>query len=114
MAGYQDLTLEQGATFTTQMTLDDETGTPYNLTGFTVKSQAKKSYYTANAAITFETNILDEANGVIQLLASAETTYNVAPGRLVYDVKIKETASNNVSRVVEGTITVTPGVTGPI
>ena len=110
-AGYQDLYLEQGATFTTQITLDDNTGAPYNLTNFTVASQARKSYYSANASITFNASIYDASNGVIQLSANAATTANVTPGKLVYDVLITDTASGTVTRVLEGQIFVTPSVT---
>ena len=47
-AGYQELFLEKGADFTTSLTLADVNGDPYNLTGFTAKSQVKKSYYSFN------------------------------------------------------------------
>jgi hypothetical protein len=41
-AGYQDLFLEQGTSFSTTITLDDVSSNPYNLTGFQAKSQMKK------------------------------------------------------------------------
>ena len=62
-AGYSDLYLEQGTTFTTNLTLDDNYGNPYNLSGFTIKSQARRSYYSANATITF-TSSISPANNV--------------------------------------------------
>jgi hypothetical protein len=108
-AGYQDIYLEQGVTYTNQITLDDSTGEPYNLTGFTVKSQAKKSYYSTNPTITFDAIIYDANNGVIQLSANSAVTANVAPGKLVYDIIIM--GSNNVTRVLEGQIFVSPAVT---
>lgn len=110
-AGYQDLFLEQGSTFTTQLTLQDVNGAYYDLTSFTVKSQAKKSYYSANSTIEFTSSIIDASNGVIQLSANSSITANVRPGKLVYDVVIKDTSSNNVSRVLEGQVFVSPSVT---
>ena len=109
-AGYSDLYLEQGTTFTTNLTLDDNYGNPYNLSGFTIKSQARRSYYSANATITFTSSIYDGANGIIQLSANAATTANVPAGKLVYDVLIKDTA-NTTTRVLEGQIIVSPSVT---
>jgi hypothetical protein len=109
-AGYSDLYLEQGTTFTTNLTLDDNYGNPYNLSGFTIKSQARRSYYSANATITFTSSIYDAANGIIQLSANAATTANVPAGKLVYDVLIKDTA-NTTTRVLEGQIIVSPSVT---
>jgi hypothetical protein len=39
------------------------------------------------------------------------TTANTTAGRYVYDVKMTETSSSTVTRVVEGIVTVTPNVT---
>jgi hypothetical protein len=112
MAGYQDIFLNQGETFSTTLTLDDMYGEPYNLTDFVVASQAKKSYYSANAVINFVTTVVDANNGTIQLSANAATTANVsASSKLVYDVVIMQTFTGNVTRVLEGQIIVSPGVT---
>jgi hypothetical protein len=108
-AGYQDIYLEQGVTYVNQLTLDDVTGSPYNLTGFTVRSQAKKSYYSVNPTITFNATVYDANNGIIQLTANSAVTANVAAGKLVYDVVI--VGSNTVTRVLEGQIFVSPAVT---
>ncbi len=111
-AGYQDLFLEQGTTFTTQMTLADNTGAAYDLTGFTVRSQARRSYYSSNVAINFTASVTNANNGVIQLSANSATTANVSSTqKLVYDVIITETASGNITRVLEGQIFVSPSVT---
>jgi hypothetical protein len=111
-AGYQDLYLEQGTTFNTQLTLTDNTNAAYNLVGFSVFSQAKKSYYSSTPAITFNTTISDASNGVITISANSAVTANVsAIQKLVYDVRLTDNSSNNVSRVLEGQIFVSPGVT---
>jgi hypothetical protein len=111
-AGYQDLFLEQGTTFTTQLTLNDVTGVPYDLNNFTVKSQARTSYYAANATIIFVSSVFDANNGIIQLLADSTVTSNVSPRqKLVYDVIIKDNTSNTVTRVLEGQIFISPAVT---
>lgn len=110
-AAYQDQFLEQGTTFTTQITLDDSTGAPFNLDGFTVASKAKRSYYTSNATITFVSSVVDAANGIIQLSANAASTANATAGKLVYDVILTETATGIVTRVLEGQIFVSPAVT---
>ena len=110
-AGYQDLFLEQGTTFSTSLTLQDENGLPYELTNFSVRSQARKSYYSTNPTITFTSSVLDANNGIIQLFADAPTTANVPYGKLVYDVLLTDMSSNTVSRVLEGQIFVSPTVT---
>lgn len=108
-AGYQDQFLEKGATFTSEITLDDAYGNPFNLTGFTVASQARKSYYSSNATIVFDATISDANNGVITLSANSAATANVPAGKLVYDVII--TTGNTVTRVLEGQVFVSPRVT---
>ena len=52
-AGYQDVFINQGEDFATQITLYDNYGSSYNLSSFSVASQAKKSYYSQNTAIIF-------------------------------------------------------------
>lgn len=110
-AGYQDLFLEQGTTFTTSITLDDSNGSPYNLNDFSVRSQARKSYYTDNTTIVFNASVIDANSGVIQLSANSATTANVPAGKLVYDVLITQISTGVVTRVLEGQIIVSPTVT---
>ena len=110
-AAYSDIFLEQGADFNTQITLDDVNGDPFNLTGFSVKSVAKNSYYSANATIVFDATVYDANNGIIQLSSPASVTANVSPRqKLVYDILLID-SSNNVTRVVEGQVLISPGVT---
>lgn len=85
-------------------------GDPYNLTGFTAKSQVKKSYYSSSATAQFIITIPTPANGTINLGLPSANTSNIAAGRYVYDVIIKDSA-NTVTRVLEGIVNVLPSVT---
>jgi hypothetical protein len=109
-AAYQELFLEQGTTFTTNVTLDDINGVPYDLTGVTAKSQIRKSYYSANTTAEFTVTIYSPNTGIILLSLTAPVTSNIVAGRYVYDVAIKDTA-NTVTRVLEGIVNVIPQVT---
>lgn len=112
-AGYQNIYLNQGEDFYTTITLYDNNGVPYNLTNFTIASQAKTSYYTANAAIVFSASVFSANSGVIALAANNATTANVsARQKLVYDVYITDN-SGVKTRVLEGQVYVSPGVTIP-
>ena len=73
-ASYTDQYLEQGTTFTNQLTLTDSYGNPYNLTAFTINSQAKKSYISSNVAFQFTATV---ANAVTRVL---EGQVYVSPG----------------------------------
>ena len=109
-AAFQELYLEQGTTFVTTVTMDDVYGTVFDLTGSIAKGQVRKSYYSANVAAEFDAQIPDPTVGVIVLQLDAATTSNIAAGRYVYDVAIQDTA-NTVTRVLEGTMIVSPQVT---
>lgn len=109
-AGYQELFLEKGADFTTTITLNDVNGNAYNLTNFTAKSQVRKSYYSSSPTAEFIITINSPATGVINMSLNSANTSNIAPGRYVYDVVIKDSA-NTVTRVLEGIVNVTPQVT---
>ena len=108
-AGYQNLYLEQGTSFSTTITLDDVYLNSYNLVGYTASSQMRKSYYSANTAAVFSASINTTA-GTITLNLDAPTTSNISPGRYVYDAVIID-SHNTVTRILEGIIDVSPGVT---
>lgn len=110
-AGYSNIYLNQGETFITQLSLTDSSGSPYDLNSFHIASSAKRSYTSANVTIKFDVNVTDSNTGTIQLTANAATTANVTAGNLVYDVLIKDMVSNNITRVLEGIVYVSPGVT---
>lgn len=110
-AGYSEFFLEQGASFNTSIVLDDVSGAAFNLVGYTASSQMRKSYYSSNAAATFNTNTgVNPSLGVITLSLPSANTANIYPGRYLYDVYVTNTNQERV-RVLEGIINVTPQVT---
>lgn len=108
MATKTNLVIDQGATFSTNLTLTDENGDPLVLSGYTANSQIRKWYSSSSAAATFSTSINVES-GVITLSLTANQTSNLISGRYVYDVEIN--SGSEISRIVEGIVTVTPQVT---
>lgn len=108
MATKANLVIDQGSTFSTDLTLNDENNDPLNLIGYSADSQIRKWYSSTNAAATFTTSI-NTSSAVITLSLTANQTSNLVAGRYVYDVEISSGAE--VSRIVEGIVTVTPQVT---
>lgn len=108
MAGFVELIIEQGATYSTFVTVKDSNGSVSNLTNYTASAQMRKSYYSSNY-VPFTVSIPSPATGNISMAMSANTTANVAPGRYVFDLKM-QSPGGVVTRVVEGVISVTPGV----
>ena len=109
MATKANIVVDQGATFTTSISIVDDTDTPFNLTGHTGAAQLRKHFSSTNAT-SFAVS-LEGANGVISLSLTSGQTANLAGGRYVYDVEITNTSTNTVSRVVEGIVNVNPNVT---
>ena len=107
MATKANLVIDQGATFSTDLTLTDENGDALNLNGYSSNSQLRK-WYTSSNSVAFSTSV-NTATGVITLSLTSDQTANISAGRYVYDVEISN--GTTISRVVEGIITVTPNVT---
>ena len=107
---YAELTLDQGATFTSTLDLTNDDNTPMNVANSTFSSQIRKSYYsthpTANLVVTVDG---DAANGRIRMELDSANTANIKPGRYVYDLKMTNEANVTI-RIVEGIMTVTPQV----
>lgn len=111
MAAYAELYLDQGTTFNNVINLTDDITNAYvNVAGYTVRSQMRRSYYSANASATITCTITDAPNGEITMSMTAANTSNLKPGRYLYDVEMVDTIGTT-SRILEGIITVTPEVT---
>jgi hypothetical protein len=108
MATKANLVIDQGSTYSTDLELTDDNGDPLVLSGYTANSQIRKWYTSSNAAASFTTSINVES-ATITLTLTANQTSNLVAGRYVYDVEL--TSGSEVSRIVEGIVTVTPQVT---
>lgn len=108
MATKANLVIDQGSTFSADLNLTDENGDMLVLNGYTANSQIRKWYTSTNAAATFTASINVES-GVITLSLTANQTGAITAGRYVYDVELS--VGSEVSRIVEGIVTVTPQVT---
>jgi hypothetical protein len=109
LADFVEIQIEAGATFNTQVTVNDANGNPKDLTNYTARSQLRKSYY-STTAVNFTISITDPTAGEIEMSLSASETANIRAGRYVYDVEIED-SSNTVTRIFEGIATVLPNVT---
>jgi hypothetical protein len=109
VAGFVELTLEQGANFNTVLDLKDAAGSILNLSGYSVAAQMRKSYY-STTAIDFTISVTDALAGSITMSMNSANTSVVTPGRYVYDVLL--TSGTGIkTRIIEGIVTVLPSVT---
>jgi len=108
MATYSNIFIDQGSNFNTSIDLSDSTD--LDLTNYTAAGTVAKSYDGTTKA-TFSTNI-DSESSTVSIFLNASQTAGLKPGRYVYDVIIVSPDSPAiVTRILEGQIDVTPGVT---
>lgn len=111
MTTFTEIFIDQGTTFTHNVNVIDAVTNDYiNIAGYSVSSQFRASYDSANATGTFICNVIDAANGGYNMTMTAANTSNIDSGQYVFDVKATSPA-NVVSRILEGIVIVTPQVT---
>ncbi len=110
MAIYSNLTIDQGSDFSTEITVEDATGEIADLTGYTAAGQIRKTYTSINY-YEFICTIPNPLSGIILAKLPNTLTNDIKAGRYVYDIEIRVGTIGDITRVVEGQIEVTPGVT---
>lgn len=100
-----NLVIDQGTTFTQVISLTGSDDIAVNTDVYTARGQIRK-HYLSNTSVSFTTTL---ANGDLTLSLTSTQTANIVAGRYVYDVELVD-SSNNVTRLMEGIITITPEV----
>ena len=108
MAAVSNLYIDQGADFSTTISLTDSNGDILSLTGYTALGQIRKTYGSSTIAATFGTS-LTAATGQITLTLTDTVTAGMNSGRYVYDIIITD-SSEDKTRILEGQATITPSV----
>ena len=116
MAAIANLIIDQGANFSSDITVKDANGNAFDLTGYTTEAKMAKGYASTRTRTTITSAVASDATtGVVSLtLTATQTAALDAPERYVYDVEISFQDSDDttiVERILEGRIQVTPSVT---
>jgi hypothetical protein len=109
MATISNLVVDQGTTFSSIITVADQTGAPLDITHYTVKSQFRKSYQSSSAT-SFIASVYDATNGKIRLQLSPSATTDIQAGRYLYDVELTSPDGDKF-RALEGLVIITPEIT---
>lgn len=110
MAIVSNLVIDQGASFSASIDVTDSDGDALNLTGYTAAGQMRRTY-SSTTATDFTASIQSASQGTVKIELTATETNAIKAGRYVYDVEITNTSTQEVIRIVEGQVEVTPGVT---
>ena len=111
MAAVANLNIDQGASFSSAVTVKNADGSSFNLTGYTAEAKMALGYSSTRTRTTITATVASDATtGVVTLsLLPTETAALSAPARYVYDVEIVS-SGGDVTRVIEGIITIRPQV----
>lgn len=108
-AGTYNFTFEQGATFSRQLTVQDN-GSAMDLTNYSARMQLRSSVESTTVALTVTCAITNATGGIITVSNTATETMGVDAGIYVYDLEI-ESSAGVVTRLMQGTATITANVT---
>ena len=110
MAAIANLTLDQGATFSSDVTVKDANGNAFDLTGYTALARMAKGYSSTRTRTVITCTVNGDATtGIVTMSLTADQTTGLE-GRYVYDLEILQTSTSTITRVIEGIITVRPQV----
>ena len=120
-AGIYNFTIEQGTTVVKQFTYKDASDTVVDLTGYDVRMQMRDTVASTTVIDTFTTGsnngmtiigtVSSSTSGTIQLRIEASDTNNYTFNTAVYDIEIENTGSQTVTRLLQGSIKLSPQVT---
>jgi len=109
MASKVNLVIDQGTTYNLYVELNDQDGNPLSGENYTPSGKIRKHYGSANST-SFAASLSNTGTGVLILSLTANQTSSLQYGKYVYDVELSD-SSNNITRVFEGTVLVTPEAT---
>jgi hypothetical protein len=109
MATISNLYIDQGSDFNGVITLTNQDGSPLSLTGYTIKSQFRKSY-NSSSFTEFTATVTNASQGIITLRLTAAQSSAVQAGRYLYDIEITS-SSGAKTRALEGIVVITPEIT---
>ena len=115
MAVTYNTVIDQGADWFINFTYKNPNGTPVNITGYTAALQIRTSPLAATAVLTLTSPssgiTITGATGLIECHATAAQTALITNGKYAYDIEITAPSTGVVTRLVQGTVQVSPQVT---
>lgn len=107
-----NLVVNQKASFFASLQLKDSTGAVYDLSNSTACAKYSTSYEAVDSAQEFTTAIPAGTDGILTIALDAATTAALDPNvKYVYDIVITDNTTHYKTRIVQGTIKVSAGVT---
>ena len=109
MAAISNIFIDQGADFSTTVTVSDSAGAALDLSNYTALAQIRKTYESTTATTFTSTFVSPRTTGQITISLTDDQTSALDFGRYVYDLLITD-GDGDKTRVVEGIATINPSV----
>ena len=115
MAVTYNTVIDQGADWFINFTYKQPNGSPVNITGYTAALQIRTSPLARTAVLTLTSPssgiTITGASGLLECHATAAQTALIVNGKYTYDIEITAPVTGVVTRLVQGTVEVSPQVT---
>lgn len=106
-----NLVVNQKASFEVTFNVLNSNSAPLDLTGYTANAKFKADISASDdSAVAFSTAYANAANGSVTISLTPTQTSAMQVGKYVYDVAITNNSTSFKTRIVEGKITVSGGV----
>ena len=101
MAAIANLIIDQGANFSSDVTVKDANGNPFDLTGYTTEAKMAKGYASTRTRTNLTSVIgSDATSGIVALSMTAAQTGALDAERYVYDVCLLYTSPSPRDRLL--------------
>jgi len=104
----EDLVIPQGTAYSKTFSVKDSNGDLMNLSGYTANSQMRREFTSNTVTLSFTTAV--DTGGYVTISTTPAQTSPIEARRYLYDVEIND-GSDNITRIREGIITLTPEIT---
>lgn len=113
MAFYTDIIIDQGSAYNATLPVLTLNNLPLDLTGYMGRGQIRRNY-NATLAVNFLVEVQgDPEDGLVRISLTPAQTSGMKAGRYVFDIEVYTANDNDVIRVIEGQVTITPRATRP-
>tara|TARA_R110001632_G_scaffold189933_1_gene310493 strand:- start:781 stop:1119 length:339 start_codon:yes stop_codon:yes gene_type:complete len=109
-AAKHDIVIEKRAIFELPLTLSDDAGDPYSLTGIFLTGQVRRDYDNALQA-TFHYEVLDSGTASVKMSLDSDVTANIEKSYCSYDIFLDTVGADSSQRVIYGVATISGNVT---
>jgi len=109
-AATYNLTIDQGSDFAIDLVVKDS-GVVKDLTGYSARAQMRSTKGASTIAATFTSTILSAVAGKVKMELSNAASSALSPGKYYYDLELYTSGNTIVSRLMQGTVILTPEVT---